>query len=456
MLQRVLATLLCLLGIAAIGLGVASATLWRPSDALAASAEAAPGTTMLMTEPGVLSMAADEVAIRATAEPGTTIVLAIAPSADVEAWIGPDPVTRVTGLVDLDTLSTRDVAGQAPTATPGATASPTPSPTATPGAPGAAPDQPSEAPDPTGSDLWTHEVSGTGQVELDWTRADGRWSLLVASTGQDAAPPSLTLTWPQVVTTPWLVPGVAAGVGLLLLGLTWWAVIAVRARRSARRRRAAESGEQAVATGATSGPPPASGASAPAMGSTTAPQPAAPPPGAGASATGAPVTGEPASAAPLTRRQLRELEQSRAGTRDRDATRAAFPHRISGPQVDRGPTADQAATAGRETGHPGGTARVGPPPGTTHAPADGRGGQEQRDDRPGRGAWLGRLHRPTRRGDAEPPPAEPPAGEPDAVAVAEPPAVSTGPSGDAWRRAWGFPSQAPDQTQDQTPDGGGR
>ena len=114
MLQRVLATLLCLLGVAAVGLGVASATVWRPSDTLAASADAASGT-MLMTEPGVLSMAADDVAIRATAEPGTTIVLAIAPTTDVEAWIGTDAVTRVTGLVDAQTLRTQDVASPAPT-----------------------------------------------------------------------------------------------------------------------------------------------------------------------------------------------------------------------------------------------------------------------------------------------------------------------------------------------------
>ena len=59
MIQRALATLLCLLGAAAIGRGVASATLWRADDVLVARAQAEPGTTMIVTEPGVLDLAAE-------------------------------------------------------------------------------------------------------------------------------------------------------------------------------------------------------------------------------------------------------------------------------------------------------------------------------------------------------------------------------------------------------------
>src|SRR5690606_30742622 len=110
-LARVLASLLCLVGAAAIALGVASATAWRGSDTLVASAQAAPGSTLILTEPGVLAMAADEVSVEASAGPGDTVVLALGRTPDVEAWVGTDAHTVVTGLADWTTLEVRDVPG---------------------------------------------------------------------------------------------------------------------------------------------------------------------------------------------------------------------------------------------------------------------------------------------------------------------------------------------------------
>ncbi len=107
MLQRALATLLCLLGIAAVGLGVASATLWRPADSLTASLQVDDG--MVLTDPGVLELAADTVTISARAEDGPA-VLAIGRSEDVVSWVGEDPATHVSGLESRTLLQAGAVA----------------------------------------------------------------------------------------------------------------------------------------------------------------------------------------------------------------------------------------------------------------------------------------------------------------------------------------------------------
>lgn len=242
MLQRVLATLLCLLGAAAIGLGVASATVWRSPESLVATATAADGA-LLVTEPGVLDMAADEVMVRATAESGD-VVLALGRTSDVDAWVGTTPHTRVTGLADRETLSTRDVTAaegaETDTADGAATDAPATQEPAADDAPAEEPaaeepaaEEPAAEPvSPAGSDLWLEEEAGEGEATLRWESQEGRYSVLAAATGEGAGPVTLTLTWPQVVTTPWLLPALVAGTVLLLAGLLWWAAIVVRARRA--------------------------------------------------------------------------------------------------------------------------------------------------------------------------------------------------------------------------------
>ncbi|MCV2394067.1 hypothetical protein OEB99_07095 [Actinotalea sp. M2MS4P-6] len=257
MLSRVLASLLCLLGAAAIALGVASATVWRSSDTLAATASA---SGYLVTDPGVLDLAADEVTVTASATGPVTI--ALGRTADVEAWVGEDEATRVTGLATLTELTTEagqgvsatssptatDAPSESATDTASATESPEPTdsatesadPSATESADASATESGDDAAsgedgeaafaDPSGSDLWLTEATGDGRATMTWERTDGRWSVLVAAaSGDDVA---LTLTWPQEVTTPWLRPGVAGGSVLLVLGIAWWALILVRSRRA--------------------------------------------------------------------------------------------------------------------------------------------------------------------------------------------------------------------------------
>ncbi|WP_225753738.1 hypothetical protein [Actinotalea sp. Marseille-Q4924] len=364
MLQRALGALLCVLGLVVAGLAVASATVWRAPDTLTASATA--DGTLLMTDPGVLDLAADDVTVRAEAD-GATVAVALGRTVDVEGWVGEDPVTRVTGLADRTTLATDGGAGGAEQAA---------------------------APDPRGSDLWVEEVSGEGTAELVWEAQDGRWSVLVASV-DPAVQPTLTLSWPQTVTTPWLVPGLVVGGLLLLAGL----VLLLFALRSRRAR-----------------PVASVGASDPALTSR--------PPGSGAQADGTAAAGD----RPLTRREMRELQtRTTAGAAaTSDDPSATTPMPVAPPtpadirpaRATGGPPADAAP----------GTTPVRPvrptparPSGAAPAPHDAAPAQ------------------PDDAAPASPPPApSAPAPAPSSPAPApSAPAPARAPS--AWRQTWGLP-----------------
>ena len=316
---RVIGAVMVLLGLVVAGSGVASATLWRPADHVHAEAIASGATTLLVTDPGVLELVDDTVQVRASGPRESTVVLVIGREPDVRAWVGLDPHTRVTGLADVATLAAEP--GQ-PLAPPVVTPPPGPEDEATPDDDAASDDDATDeatpdddaasddeatsddaadeettsdvattddatgdddgatgdgtdeaggaAPDPSGSDMWVVEVSGDEAAELEWTRTPGRWSLLVASTGPNAGQPTLELTWPQEVRTPWFWPGIWLGVAIAVIGL---GLIALAWRRG---RGADEWTEVAE-----------------------------------------PVPAVEVPAGPLTRRQLRELEAAQAAGRSR-------------------------------------------------------------------------------------------------------------------------------------------
>jgi hypothetical protein len=373
----------------------------------------------MMTEPGVLTMAAPEVTVAAT---GKDVVIVLGQTADVEAWVGRDAHTTVTGLADWHVLATNDVGARPEPAGPGAEEPAPPDgeeATVQPTAPAedrlteepAAPAEGEETqdgteepdgeqipalPDPRGSDMWWAEVSGSTSAELEWTQTDGRWSVLVAATGVGAGPPGITLTWPQEVVTPWLLPGVFLGSLLLMIGLAWWALILVAARRHAR-------GAARVV------PLPAS-------------EPAALP------------------AAPLTRRQLREAADSRELRRRRPQERNTiverFPMLVPTPRTVTPPS--QEALEGTTPGETGvGVASL--PEATPSAgeratrrgfaPRLLRRGGKRRGSTPDEGSAHGDAQQP------RPPSA---AGAPAA-------------SADAWRRTWGLPDT--DDKPESSPDG---
>ncbi len=443
MLHRVLASLLCLLGAAALTLGIASATAWRADDVLVADAVAPEGTTMIVTAPGVLDLAADEVTVTATVPRGD-VVIALGRTADVEAWVGTDAHLVVTGLAEWHTLAADAVAETTPEPEPTdesteppaeAPADPpadaTEEPAATEGAPvtedtevaagtegetseatDEATEEPEVAPDPSGSDLWVAEEVGSREASMEWTRVDGRWSVLVAAT-EPGVRPTVALAWPQVVTTPWLVPGAVGGSLLLLIGLAWWVFILVGGRR---RRRAAQ--DAAARPEPTAGAP-ATRPGVPVGGLVT------PAPAPGSAPSPSLVTSAPSSVAaaagdvPMTRRRLRELEEER----QRAEAASRFPTRISGPQRGRrdAGAADEPAAKGA------------------------RGG----------GRRFGR------RAPEPTPPVDEPVASPFAPVADPPPEQRATPaaSADAWRRAWGLgsaPLSSTDQSHDEQTDGGTR
>lgn len=192
LLRRILAAVIIAIGLALIGLGVASATVWRSADHITVSAdsEEAPITLVL---PGVLGLVDENVTITATADGDQPIVLTFARAADVMAWVGETRNLQIEGLVDFETLATNLIEGTEATAL-----------------------------DPRGSDLWTDEIEGTGELTLDLTADNGQVIMLAATDGTDPAP-ELSFTWPVEVETPYMVPLIAAGSVLALLGLAWLA-----------------------------------------------------------------------------------------------------------------------------------------------------------------------------------------------------------------------------------------
>ncbi|HWJ86250.1 MAG TPA: hypothetical protein VNR62_12535, partial [Cellulomonas sp.] len=298
--KRVITAAVGVVGLVVIGLGVASATVWRADDVLVATATS--GDHLIVTDPGVLELGGDPVTVRATTSGGDPVVLAIGRDTDVAGWVGADAHTRVTGLSTWHELETDVVTGQpsveeptSPTPEPTGSASdePSPSSTAAAGTDGTADE--TTTPDPTDSDLWVAQATGDGSARLVWPAQDGRWSLLVAGTGDSA--PTLSLSWPRVVTTPWLWPLVILG-AILALGAG-----ALLLRDWNRRRTGADEPQwHPVTTGAM------------------------------------PTVGEPS--APLTRRQIREAELAARAARPRTGAipRVATP--ASGtPHLDEGANA---------------------------------------------------------------------------------------------------------------------
>lgn len=264
--------------------------------------------------------------------------------------------------------------------------------------------------------MWWAEVSAPGEAVLDWTREEGRWSVLVASVGPQAGPARVSLTWPQEVRTPWLLPGVLAGSVLLLLGLAWWTLILVATR----------------------------GAGGP--------------------------TAEPeVDTTGMTRRQLRELEERRAAARGRQpAVVSALGFLVPKQRPPRQDTPEHHAATG-PTGHtPGGVAAV-PPSASTFDDVRSESEPESEPRRRGLSrSSRGRRGQPTPPEPAPEPPGAPvppvppvPTVQPPDHAGAQPPRSSA----DAWRRTWGLvedddaarPAWRPvEGPHDDQPDGGHR
>jgi len=205
--QRFLAILLIVAGLGGIGYGIATATVLRESDTVVATATPSGDGTMVVTEPGVLGLVDDQVTVRATVPEGQKVTLALGSDVDVLGWVGDDPYDSVTGLSSWEALSVVPGTGLDTAAEEGEEKDEGPA------------EKPASGPDPAGSDMWLSEVTGETTVSMRWTEEPGRVVLLAAGVGKNAEAPTLELTWPRPVNTPYLWPGVLGGGFLLILGV---------------------------------------------------------------------------------------------------------------------------------------------------------------------------------------------------------------------------------------------
>lgn len=232
---RVLSIVLIVLGLLAVILAVASATIWRPSQTAVATLKPAATTAYVVTGDGVLNMVDSTVTITAKAkDANSTVTLALARSEDAQAWLANDPYTEVTGLSSWEALSGRTITERcnvkaAPTATATSTAKATAKATSTAKATATSTAKATPTPDAkgcikavaskaslNGSDMWVTSKIGKGSVSITYDPSSSNYVVLAATDGKQAAP-TFSLSWKRTVGTPWLIPGLIVG-GLLVAG----------------------------------------------------------------------------------------------------------------------------------------------------------------------------------------------------------------------------------------------
>ncbi|MCR2051632.1 hypothetical protein NSA19_01930 [Actinomyces bowdenii] len=232
-MRRILSAIVTVLGLVAIALAVCSATIWKPSSTVEASLAQSPNQPYVITEPGVLGTVGSDVTVTATAEGGQEVRVIVARAADVQAWLATDPYVSVTGLSgDASSLESTEVTEKCE-ADAGASADA--SGQAAQGEGGCTPREPSGA-NPADSDLWITEHTGSGSVTFEQSAADAQ-VVIMAVTDGTASAPSLTLSWPRTVETPWYFYAFLVVGGLLVLVGVFLFLIDIQMRHADAQRR---------------------------------------------------------------------------------------------------------------------------------------------------------------------------------------------------------------------------
>lgn len=197
-MQRVLAVLLVLLGVAGLVLGRLGETVWAPDTERTATVQLSDPGPAVLIDPGVLYVGGQEGEVSITG--ASDITLITAPSGDIEAWLGDAHYTRVTGLSDWATLTTEEV-------NPGGTA---------------------ELPTPAQSDLWRSVETSPSPATIDVAEfAAGEHGeneqmyrpILIVTDGTAPGAESISMTWPVEARNEWVPYAYAAGAALAVIGL---------------------------------------------------------------------------------------------------------------------------------------------------------------------------------------------------------------------------------------------
>jgi len=194
------AVALVLLGLLTLLAGIGQKTIWAPSETFTASVPTdAAEAPLTVIDQNLRTLHGGTVKINIKGD-GNFILAAGRPD-DVDAWVGQAAHNTVTGVSeDNKSLKVEHADGEA------------------------------TAPNPAGSDLWVSSENASGELDYSWTPpADGEWSLLLASDGTKAAPGTVSMTFPNDISTPWAIPLMVIG-GLLILAGIALAILSARTR----------------------------------------------------------------------------------------------------------------------------------------------------------------------------------------------------------------------------------
>lgn len=216
-IRRIVGIAVCVLGAAAVTLGVLSATVWRTSNVVVATA---PGQDVpyVVIEPGVAGIVDQQVTIDAVAaDPEAQVVLVVGREPDVNGWVEGDPTERIVNMESWTDMAwtVDEVVVDEP-------------------AEGEEQAEPSY-PSPLGSDMWTRTETGTGSVSMSWTVPNDRTSVLIYAGDGTGSAPTVSFTWDHSFSTPYLWPLVVAGSVALLVGILF--LVAPVMRRGGRAER---------------------------------------------------------------------------------------------------------------------------------------------------------------------------------------------------------------------------
>lgn len=331
-MQRVLAVLLVLLGVAGLVLGRLGETVWAPATERTATVELSEPGPAVLIDPGVLYVGGQEGEVTITG--ASEVSLITAPNGDIEAWLGDSKYTRVTGLSDWQTITTEEVN----------------------------PEGPAELPAPTTSDLWRSVDTAPSPVTIDVAEFAAQEhganeqmyrAILVVTDGTAPGAESISITWPVDAKNEWVPYAYAAGATLAVIGLVLL-VVSVGSRRREREDDAYDedrvTGELDDADRRDAENPTEADGVAPVLGSGSAAAAAA---GGAAATRDADADPSPASeeteTVPATEPELEPQEQSEPET---DRLQPIHSHRaeIDEDDTDRWSRADTGTTTDPETG----------------------------------------------------------------------------------------------------------